>query len=49
MKGCRVFRSDGEHDQCTDDGDKAQVPEPGKGPGGGLVAGVDLHIDRFRR
>lgn len=46
---CRVFRCDGEHDQRTNDGNKAQVPEPREGPGRGLVAGVYLHIDKFRR
>ena len=49
VEGCRIFCCYGEHDQSTDERDKAQVPEPGKGPGGGPVAGVDLHIDRFWR
>lgn len=48
VKGCGILRCDGEHDQCANDGNQAQVPKPGKGPGSGLVASVDLHVEQLR-
>ena len=48
MERCSVCSCDAEHDDCDGESNKAYVPEPGEGPGRGLITGVDLHVERRR-
>ncbi len=48
VEGGSIGSCDAQHDDCDDEGNKAYVPEPLEGPGRGLVAGVDVHVERLR-
>ena len=48
VEGCRVCSCDAEYNQCDKQGNQANVPELLEGPGRGLIAGVELHIDGLR-
>ncbi len=46
VEGGSIRSCDAQHDDCDDEGNEAYVPEPLEGPRRGLVAGVDVHVER---